>query len=192
MSYEVSIINNARWETAAFRVCTEDTAWTMATIPRDVSCPVTCTSWPSVSHRRETIYDLAILLPHNRKHSCERHEWSFIHRSWVIERPSPPTPLPFLILLYPLLKLLLSLSSSLRPVFSNLHLIIVACASVMLGLFTGTWQLIKDYTTKENGNPRSVPTHCPQSRSKRQIFLGLLLHPWWNSVGPSLTQVSCR
>lgn len=139
VSYEVSVINNACWETAAFRVYTEDTAWTMATIPRDVSCPVTCTSWPSVSHRRETIYDLAELLPHNRKDSRERHGWSFINRSWVIGRPSPPTPLPFLIALHSLLKLLLSLSSPLRPVFSNLHLIIVACASVMRGLFTGTW-----------------------------------------------------
>lgn len=97
VSYEVSVINNARWETAAFRVYTEDTAWTMATIPRDVSCPVTCPSRPSVSHHREAIYDLAELLPHNRKDSRERHEWSFIQPKlghWT-PLPSYPITLPY-------------------------------------------------------------------------------------------------
>lgn len=102
-----------------------------------VSWPTTFTPLPSVSHGRETIYDLACSCHTTEKilvRDTSVHSYADVRSLYA-----PPTPLPFHVSLYPLLTLLLSLSSRLLPVFSNLHLMIVACASVTRGLFTGTW-----------------------------------------------------
>lgn len=86
---------------------------------------------------------------------------------------APPTRYPFLISLSPLLKLLLSLSKPLLPVFSNLHLIIVACASVTRGLFY--WNmgiLLKIIALKKTTIPPLYPLIAHSPRVRGRFFMG--------------------